>query len=1021
MPSENKRQSLNALASGTVLRDYIIESELGSGGFSIVYLARHHLKADWLYAIKEFLPGELAVRGRNGTHIHPVSTEAQSAFDDGLQRFRGEAEQLRKFRNERYIVSCQNYFEENGTAYLVMDYDDGLPLSEFLLRREAAGQPFTEADLLAVVEPLLEGLAVVHRADVLHRDIKPGNIFVRRRNDLVGRPAHPVLIDFGAAKQNYLSRHSRSHAPYTPGYAAYEQVSSMGGIGPWTDIYAVGALMWRMVAGGCPPDDSRLLVPDESTGTPVWSPTPRAAEKRSYAVHRGQPDPMVPAVELGAGQFSRHLLEAIDGCLALYPEDRVQSCEELRKLLKVSAASADASPAQTSAQHDETHKGEVKLVFWATTFRAFRAFLNEVKPVFWATTFRAFRALWEEFRAFLNEVKLVFSATTFRVFRTLWGEFRAFCSEFWSDFKLLFLVTIFIVFGLVLFIFLTHEDRLLATPEERETNADAISAPALPFTVRTEPANSEIVLINHDELYEPGITLAEGWYHVEVSFPGYQSKRVWLAHRNGIITRTISLEPIEQAFTVEVDPPGARIRILNIQPLYEHGMMLSAGDYRVEVSATGYETMVETVSHGTTQPTVHRVTLQPSLPYSLVPANGVATGMLEQGDLEFDSGAYYDIWLVQIESGKTLSVDLVSSDFDVYMVLRNFSDEQYIAHDDDSGGGTNASMSVRLAESGEFMIIATSYSAGEVGEYQLSVDIFSPADQADEIVRQSENSFQSSTFTRGSHQDDVIRIQGTPTEIISYQYLGYEHWKYGRSTVTISISSRRVTEWDNYDGNLKIRMFPDRNTTDSATFTRGSHQDDVIRIQGTPTEIISYQYLGYEHWKYGRSTVTISISSRRVTEWDNYDGNLKIRMFPDRNTTDSATFTRGSHQDDVIRIQGTPTEIISYQYLGYEHWKYGRSTVTISISSRRVTEWDNYDRNLKIRMFPDRNTTDSATFTLGSHQDDVIRIQGTPTEIISYQYLGYEHWKYGRSTVTISISSRQVTEWDNYDGNLKTH
>ena len=349
MPSENKRQSLNALAPGTVLRDYIIESELGSGGFSIVYLARHHLKAGWLYAIKEFLPGELAVRGRGGTRVHPVSTEAQGAFDDGLQRFRGEAEQLRKFRNERYIVSCQNYFEENGTAYLVMDYDDGLPLSEFLLRREAAGQPFTEADLLSVVEPLLEGLAVVHRADVLHRDIKPGNIFVRRRNDLVGRPAHPVLIDFGAAKQNYLARHSRSHAPYTPGYAAFEQVSSMGEIGPWTDIYAVGALMWRMVAGGCRPDDSRLLVPDESTGTPVCSPTPRAAEKRSYAVHRGQPDPMVPAVELGAGRFSRHLLEAIDGCLPLYPEDRVQSCRELRKLLRIPAPSADASSPQMVA------------------------------------------------------------------------------------------------------------------------------------------------------------------------------------------------------------------------------------------------------------------------------------------------------------------------------------------------------------------------------------------------------------------------------------------------------------------------------------------------------------------------------------------------------------------------------------------------------------------------------------------------------------------------------------------------
>ena len=330
--SDTPRQSLHALPSGTVLHDYIIESELGSGGFSIVYLARHHLNPDWLYAIKEYLPGELAVRTRDGTTVHPVNADVQQAFEDGLRRFRDEAEQLRKFRNEPCIVSCLNYFERNGTAYLVMDYDDGSPLSEFLQQREAAGQPFTEADLRAVVEPLLEGMKVVHRADVLHRDIKPGNIFVRRPDDIAGRPAQPVLIDFGAAKQNYLSHHSRSQAPYTPGYAAYEQVSSMGDIGPWTDIYALGALMWRMVAGGCP-GDPRLNMPDDSMDGIAWNPTPRAVEKRSYSLHSRQPDPMVPAVKLGAGRFSPNLLAAIDASLVLIPEHRVRSCEELKRLI----------------------------------------------------------------------------------------------------------------------------------------------------------------------------------------------------------------------------------------------------------------------------------------------------------------------------------------------------------------------------------------------------------------------------------------------------------------------------------------------------------------------------------------------------------------------------------------------------------------------------------------------------------------------------------------------------------------
>jgi len=109
---------------------YVIESELGGGGFSIVYLARHQFNSDWLYAIKEFFPRELAVRARDGTTVHPVNTNAREAYEGGLRRF----------RDEPHIVSCVNYCEQNGTAYLVMDYEDGLPLSEFLHRREEEGR-----------------------------------------------------------------------------------------------------------------------------------------------------------------------------------------------------------------------------------------------------------------------------------------------------------------------------------------------------------------------------------------------------------------------------------------------------------------------------------------------------------------------------------------------------------------------------------------------------------------------------------------------------------------------------------------------------------------------------------------------------------------------------------------------------------------------------------------------------------------------------------------------------------------
>ena len=307
----------NALPPGTVLRDYVLVSaceagvgesdELGSGGFGIVYLARHRDRDQWLFALKEFFPQELAVRDPgDGASVWPATAEAESALADGLARFEREAEQLRRFRHERHVVSCVNYFRANGTAYMVMDYDDGVPLSKYLRLREGRGRPFTEADLLAVAVPLLEGLGAVHRAQVLHRDIKPGNVFVRREDDAVGRPAEPVLMDFGAAKQQYLSRHSRSNAPYTPGYAAYEQHTSLGRLTPATDLYAVGALLWRMVAGGAPGHPGLMVADDgegAGAGSMVWNPEPRAAASRAFESHAGRPDPMPSASELGAGTF----------------------------------------------------------------------------------------------------------------------------------------------------------------------------------------------------------------------------------------------------------------------------------------------------------------------------------------------------------------------------------------------------------------------------------------------------------------------------------------------------------------------------------------------------------------------------------------------------------------------------------------------------------------------------------------------------------------------------------------------
>ena len=285
----------NALSNGTVIDKYKIESIIAHGGFGIVYKARHsHL--DEVVVIKEYLPSEVATR--EGTTVHPLSGSVENDYQDGLDRFLAEAKQLIQFKQHPNIVSCRDFFALNGTAYLVMDFEEGLSLSELMKARK--NDPLSEEHLLKMMLALLDGLAFVHEKGVLHRDIKPGNIFIRRADEL------PLLIDFGAAKQNF-SKHSKSMAPFTVGYAPMEQISDDGELGPWTDIYAIGAVMWRIISGQNPVD----------------------VNKRLTAVIKGKPDPFVSAKEVAGNNYSEELLTIIDKCTALNDSDRYQSVNEL--------------------------------------------------------------------------------------------------------------------------------------------------------------------------------------------------------------------------------------------------------------------------------------------------------------------------------------------------------------------------------------------------------------------------------------------------------------------------------------------------------------------------------------------------------------------------------------------------------------------------------------------------------------------------------------------------------------------
>ncbi|NIM26975.1 MAG: protein kinase [Gammaproteobacteria bacterium] len=291
----------NALPSGYKLHWYVIGSVIGKGGFGITYLALD-TNLDQRVAIKEFLPVELATRGNN-SRVHPISEDHSDTYGWGLNRFVTEARTLAKFRHPN-VVRVMSVFEANSTAYMVMEYERGESLEKLLKAKKMAG----EAKLRAILMPLLDGLKVVHEAGFIHRDIKPDNIFLRENGA-------PVLLDFGSARQAIGVATRTLTALVTPGYAPFEQYDTTEAgekkQGPWTDIYSLGATLYRAVTGIGPPD----------------------AMARITAIISGT-DILKPASEAAKGDFSPAFLSAIDWALEFLPENRPQSVDEWRTVLQ---------------------------------------------------------------------------------------------------------------------------------------------------------------------------------------------------------------------------------------------------------------------------------------------------------------------------------------------------------------------------------------------------------------------------------------------------------------------------------------------------------------------------------------------------------------------------------------------------------------------------------------------------------------------------------------------------------------
>jgi len=292
------------LPEGLEIAGYRIVKKIASGGFSFVYLA--YDEDGNAVAIKEYLPGALTVR-KSGDLAPIIATENLAIYRIGLKCFFEEGRALARIVHP-HVVSVVNFFRANETVYMVMGYESGRSLQDFLLRpRDDPTKPLiSERFMRKMFSQVMDGLREVHTHKLLHLDLKPANIYLR----LDGTP---LLLDFGAARQAFKSDITKIYPMYTPGFAAPELLVRNGNLGPWTDIYGLGAAMYACLAG----------MPPQSIE------------------HRKTDDRLAANLAKFEGVYTPELLDLIRWSLRLDPLERPQSVFALQKALR------DTSPVET--------------------------------------------------------------------------------------------------------------------------------------------------------------------------------------------------------------------------------------------------------------------------------------------------------------------------------------------------------------------------------------------------------------------------------------------------------------------------------------------------------------------------------------------------------------------------------------------------------------------------------------------------------------------------------------------------
>jgi formylglycine-generating enzyme required for sulfatase activity/serine/threonine protein kinase len=521
----------HALPGGYELRQYTVIEVLGFGGFGITYKARDE-NLQRTVAIKEYLPSDLAVR-TDGSTVSAKSKQDLESFEWGRERFLDEARAVAQF-NHPNIIQIYDFFEENGTGYIVMPYIGGQTLSEAIKQQGT----LDEQTIRAWLWPVIAGLKVVHAAGYIHRDIKPQNI-------MMDEESSPILLDFGAARAAIGGRTQALTAIMTPGFAPWEQYETQGNQGPWTDIYALGAVMYCCIAGQKPMD----------------------------VMDRLRDDVLEPPQNQSSHRYSSGLLGGVAAALALREEDRPQSLDDFVALLDSDQTQATRlmpprpKPASlkviTRQERPVSRRRLYVLLTLLVGLVATWFWINQIEPPpvepqansepslepaapVQSTAEQKPQILPEETEPVAEPIaepetgiRIATSPDGANVYIN--GSFSGhtpanFRFEPGED------VTVRVeTEG-----FQTTEQKVRVPDEgflELSWNLTKVT-PKFSLTIQLQPADAAVRILNIEEAYEPGILLEPGRYQMNVTSPGYKSHQEWLEITDRDLALEVSLEAV---------------------------------------------------------------------------------------------------------------------------------------------------------------------------------------------------------------------------------------------------------------------------------------------------------------------------------------------------------------------------------------------------------------------------------------------------------------------------------------------